>query len=204
MSRFEETVEVAVPVRVAYNQWTQFETFPDFMEGVEEVIQVDDRTLRWTASIAGLETEWLAEIVDQTPDTRIAWKSISGTENAGAVLFESAGPSAARVTLRIDAEPQGLLEAAGDALGFLRRRVHGDMERFKQYVEHHGNLDAGWRGVIHGRTVLRSPEEAEPGNPVDTALPDSAEARGTTDEAGANGFDAEATALTQRRPLSHT
>ena len=110
MSRFEESIKVAVPVRVAYNQWTQFEDFPKFMEGVKPVKQLDDRTLVWTASVAGKEKEWEAEITDQTPDTRIAWKSTEGAENAGAVLFNPVGPTETEVTLRIDAEPEGPIE----------------------------------------------------------------------------------------------
>ena len=154
MSRFEEKTTVAVPVRTAYGQWTQFEDFPKFMDGVERVVQVDDKTLRWTASVGGQTKEWTAEIVDQTPDRRIAWKSIDGAENAGAVLFESIGPNETTVTLRIDAEPEGPIETAGDALGFLRRRVQGDLERFKDHVEQHGNDREAWRGEIHGDEVM--------------------------------------------------
>lgn len=160
MSRFEESTTVAVPVRVAYNQWTQFEDFPLFMEGVERVEQLDDKRLRWQASIAGQQKEWMAEIVDQTPDQRIAWKSIEGAENAGAVLFRPLGPNETEVTLRIDAEPDGAVETAGDALGFLERRVHGDLERFKEHVERHGGDGKAWRGEIHGDRVMPDPQSA--------------------------------------------
>jgi len=153
MSRFEESTTVAVPVRVAYDQWTQFEDFPLFMEGVERVEQLDDKRLRWTASVAGKTKQWTAEIVDQTPDQRIAWKSIDGAENAGAVLFRSMGSNETEVTLRIDAEPEGPVETAGDAMGFLKRRVEGDLERFKQHVEQSGGTGDGWRGEIHGDEV---------------------------------------------------
>ena len=159
MSRFEETIKVHVPVRVAYDQWTQFESFPKFMEGVKRVEQLDDKTLRWTASIAGQEKAWQAEITDQTPDTRIAWRSTDGAENAGAVLFKPAGPQETEVTLRVDAEPEGPVEKAGDALGFLQRRVHGDLERFKEHVERHGGSGDGWRGEIHGDEVRPDPKE---------------------------------------------
>jgi len=159
MSRFEETIQVAVPVRVAYDQWTLFEDFPKFMEGVERVEQLDDKTLRWTASVAGKQKTWTAEITDQTPDTRVAWRSTDGAENAGAVLFSAAGPNEARVTLRIDAEPEGAVESAGDALGFLQRRVKGDMERFKERVERQDGDGRGWRGEIHGDEVHQ--DEAE-------------------------------------------
>ncbi len=162
MSRFEEKIQVAVPVREAYGTWTQFEDFPRFMEGVERVQQLDDKTLRWTASVAGAKKEWTAEIVDQTPDTRVAWKSIEGAENAGAVLFKPLGPAETEVTLRIDAEPEGPVEAAGDALGFLERRVRGDLERFKDHVEGPAGTRQGWRGEIHGDEV-RSDETATTG-----------------------------------------
>ena len=152
MSRFEEQITVDVPVRAAYDRWTRFEDFPSFMEGVESVKQLDDTTVRWTASVGGVSKTWTAEIVDQTPDTRIAWKSVDGAENAGAVLFEADGADRTRVTLRIDAEPEGPVESVGDALGFLQRRVRGDLERFKDLVERTDGVD-GWRGEIHGDDV---------------------------------------------------
>lgn len=161
MSRFEESIKVAVPVRVAYDQWTQFEEFPKFMEGVERVKQLDDKRLLWTASVAGKEKNWEAEIVDQTPDERIAWKSIDGAENAGAVLFEPLGPAETKVILRIDAEPEGPVETIGDALGFLSRRVEGDLQRFKEHVERVGANGRGWRGEIHGDEVQPDPSGTE-------------------------------------------
>jgi uncharacterized membrane protein len=163
MSRFEETIEVAVPVRVAYDQWTQFEDFPTFMEGVEKVEQLDDKRLRWTAKIAGQTKEWEAEITDQTPDTRVAWKSIDGADNAGAVLFEPLGPDRTKVTLKMDVDPEGPIENVGDALGFVRRRVRGDLERFKERVESARSAD-GWRGEIHGAEVTPDPEDVAAGS----------------------------------------
>lgn len=162
MSRFEEKIQVAVPVQEAYATWTQFEDFPRFMEGVERVEQVDDKTLRWTATVAGATKEWTAEIVDQTPDTRVAWKSIEGAENAGAVLFRPLGPAETEVTLKIDADPEGPIETAGDALGFLERRVRGDLERFKEHVEGSAGTRQGWQGEIHGDKV-RSDETVATG-----------------------------------------
>lgn len=159
MSRFEEIITVDVPVRVAYDRWTRFEDFPSFMDGVERVQQLDDKTLRWMASVAGVARSWTAEIVDQTPDTRVAWKSIDGADNAGAVLFEALGRDQTRVTLRIDVEPDGVVESAGDALGFLQRRVRGDLERYKDLVERTGGSVEGWRGEIHGDEVR--PERSE-------------------------------------------
>src|SRR4051795_728396 len=159
MSRFEESITVAAPVRVAYDQWTQFEDFPKFMEGVERVEQLDDRRLRWTANIAGQTKEWMAEIVDQTPDTRVAWKSTDGAENAGAVTFRPIGANETEITLRIDAEPDGIVESTGDALGFPKRRVRADLERFKEHIEREGGNGKGWRGEIHGEQVQPDPVE---------------------------------------------
>jgi uncharacterized membrane protein len=153
MPRFEDTIEVDVPVRTAYDQWTQFESFPQFMEGVDSVVQLDDRTLQWTADIAGQRKSWTAEITDQTPDTRVAWKSIGGADNAGAVLFEPLGGERTRITLKLDADPEGIVETVGANLGFLERRVKGDLERFKAFVESRGSESGAWRGEIHGQEV---------------------------------------------------
>ena len=154
MPRFEDTIEVDVPVSTAYAQWTQFETFPKFMEGVESVIQDDDKTLTWTADVAGQRKEWTAEITDQTPDTRIAWKSTSGADNAGAVMFESAPGGKSRITLKIDADPEGIVETVGANLGFLERRVKGDLERFKEFIESRHGPTGEWTGEIHGDEVV--------------------------------------------------
>ena len=156
MPRFEDSIEVDVPARIVYDQWTQFEEFPNFMEGVKSVVQRDDRTLDWTAEIAGRRKEWTAVITDQTPDARIAWKSVEGGENAGAVLFESIGADRTRVTLKLDAEPDGPIETAGANLGFLERRVKGDLERFKEFIEMRRVPTGAWRGEIHGDQVRRA------------------------------------------------
>lgn len=153
MPRFESSIDVNVPVRIAYDHWTQFEAFPRFMEGVEKVVQRDDKTLHWTAEIAGQRKEWTAEITDQTPDRRIAWKSISGDENAGAVMFEPLGPDKTKITLKLDADPEGVVETIGAILGFLERRVNGDLERFKEFVESRAVPTGAWRGEIHGDRV---------------------------------------------------
>ncbi len=156
MSVVEESIDVDVPVRVAYDQWTQFETFPHFMEGVERVTQLDDKSLEWHANIAGQDKHWTAEIVEQTPDQRVAWRSTSGAPNAGVVSFQSNGTNSTKVTLQLEAEPEGPIESAGDALGFLDRRVKGDLERFKEFVEGRGVPTGAWRGEIHGGEVERS------------------------------------------------
>jgi uncharacterized membrane protein len=159
MSRFEHTVTVDVPIREVYDQWTQFETFPSFMEGVEKVVQRDDRTLDWTASIAGQQRSWTAEITDQTPDTSIAWKSTSGADNAGAVLFEPLEGSRTKVILRMDVDPEGFIENVGDKIGAVDRRVKGDLERFKTFIERRDMATGAWRGEIHGDEV-RDPAQS--------------------------------------------
>jgi uncharacterized membrane protein len=153
MPRFEDSIDVDVPVRVAYDQWTQFEEFPRFMEGVDRVVQLNDKTLDWTATVAGMSKNWTAEIVDQLPDVRVAWKSTSGEDNAGAVLFQSLDGEKTRITLKIDADPDGIIETVGGKLGFLERRVKGDLERFKEFIESRGAPTGAWRGEIHGDRV---------------------------------------------------
>ena len=148
MSTFEKTVTVDVPVSTAYDQWTQFETFPSFMEGVEEVRQLDDTHLHWKAEIMGVTREWDAEIVDQTPDERITWRATDGTQNVGTVSFAPEGAGATRVTLRMDYEPEGLAEKAADALHLVQRRVDGDLDRFKEFIESRGTETGGWRGDV--------------------------------------------------------
>ena len=156
MSVIEHTIDVDVPVRIAYDQWTQFESFPEFMEGVTRVVQQGDKSLEWTAEILGKEKTWTAEIVEQVPDQRIAWRSTSGALNAGIATFQPTAGNATRVTLRIEAEPDGPIETAGDFLGFLDRQVKGDVERFKEYIEQRGVPTGAWRGEIRGGDVERS------------------------------------------------
>jgi uncharacterized membrane protein len=148
MSEIVETVEVGVPVRTAYDQWTQFEEFPRFMEGVEEVKQIDDTTLDWTAEVAGRTKQWRAKITEQTPDQRIAWTAVDGAHNAGVVTFHRIADDLTRITLQLDVEPEGPVESAGDALGFVQRRAKGDMERFKEFIEGRGAPTGSWRGEV--------------------------------------------------------
>ena len=155
MPKYEDSIDVRVPVRTAYDQWTQFEAFPTFMDGVDRVVQLDDKHLQWTATVAGREKQWTAEITDQTPDTRIAWKSTSGAENAGAVLFEPLGPNDTRITLKLVVEPDGPVETVGAAVGLVERQVKGDLERFRDAVQAAGPAVDGWRGEIHGDEVRR-------------------------------------------------
>jgi uncharacterized membrane protein len=148
MSTIEQSVEVDVPVRTAYDQWTQFEEFPRFMEGVEEVRQVTDTRLHWKAEIAGVEREWDAEITEQTPDHRIAWRSTDGSENGGVVTFHKLADSRTKVMLQLDFEPEGFVEKAGDMLGVVRMRTKGDLERFKDFIEARGTSTGAWRGEV--------------------------------------------------------
>ncbi len=149
MSTVKEAVEVAVPVHTAYNQWTQFEEFPQFMEGVEEVRQVDDRHNHWTTKIGGTRREFDTEIVDQLADERITWRTIGGdTKQKGTVHFERLDDMHTRVELVMDVEPSGVADKAADALGTIDRRVKGDMKRFKQYIEERGSESGAWRGRI--------------------------------------------------------
>jgi uncharacterized membrane protein len=141
-------VDVNVPLRTAYDQWTQFEEFPRFMEGVKSVTQTDDTHLHWLAEIGGVEKEWDAEITEQRPDERVAWTSTGGARNAGVVTFHRLDDSTTRVTLQLDVDPEGVIESIGDWAGVLDRRVEGDMERFKEFIESRGVETGAWRGEV--------------------------------------------------------
>jgi uncharacterized membrane protein len=148
MSTVEKSVDVNVPIQTAYNQWTQFEEFPRFMEGVKSVTQTDDTHLHWVAEIAGKDKEWDAEITEQHPDERVAWTSTSGARNAGVVTFHRLDDDTTRVTLQMDVDPEGLIENIGDWTGILDGRVEGDMKRFKEYIESRGVETGAWRGEV--------------------------------------------------------
>src|SRR4051794_37571616 len=148
MSNVTEHVDVNVPVSTAYNQWTQFEDFPRFMEGVEEIRQLDDKRLFWKTKIAGVEREFEAEITEQHPDHRIAWRSVGGTDHAGVVTFHRLSDQTTRVTIQLDSEPEGAVEKVGDALGLLKRRVKGDLDRFKELIESQGSASGAWRAEV--------------------------------------------------------
>ncbi len=159
MAEIEKSIVVGVPVRTAYNQWTQFESFPSFMDGVKEVRQLDDRTLHWRAEVAGREQEWDAVITQQVPDNVIGWRSTEGAPNAGNVHFEAEGPDRTRIRLHLVYSPRGPVEGAVDALGFLARRVEGDLDRFNEFIERRGAETGAWRGT------LREPEPRGTHNP---------------------------------------
>ena len=148
MSTVEESIDVSVPVRTAYNQWTQFEEFPKFMEGVEEIRQIDDTRTHWKTKIAGVEREFDAEITEQHPDHRVAWRSTGGAEHAGVVTFHRLDDDTTRVMVQLDTEPEGLVEQAGDKLGVVKRRVKGDLGRFKELIEARGTESGAWRGEV--------------------------------------------------------
>ena len=155
MARVEHTIKVDVPLSTAYNQWTQFEEFPRFMEGVKSVTQTDDTHLRWVAEVGGKDKEWDAEISEQTPDQRIAWHSTSGARNAGVVTFHRLDDNTTRVTLQMDVDPEGIVENVGDFFGVLDGRVEGDMERFKEFVESRGAETGAWRGEVEAPSGRR-------------------------------------------------
>ncbi|MDP9420161.1 MAG: SRPBCC family protein [Actinomycetota bacterium] len=148
MSTVQQSIEVNVPIRTAYDQWTQFEEFPKFMEGVEEVRQVTDTRTHWVTKIAGMDREFDAEITEQVPDKRIAWRAVDGPDQGGVVMFEPVDSGTTRVTVEMDFAPEGLAEKAGDALGVVDRRVKGDLERFKDFIEGRGVETGAWRGEV--------------------------------------------------------
>ena len=148
MERIQKFIEVDRPLTQVYNQWTQFEEFPKFMEGVKEVRQLDDQRLHWHASIGGKDKEWTAKIVEQIPDHRIAWKSESGEYTSGQVDFAKLGENRTRIALEISYDPKGFIENAGDAVGVVSRRVINDLEHFKEFIENRGHETGAWRGTI--------------------------------------------------------
>jgi uncharacterized membrane protein len=148
MATIEESVEVMVPVRTAYNQWTQFEAFPQFMEGVEQVRQLTDTKVHWVAEIAGQRREWDSEITEQVPDQRIAWRSTEGATNAGVVTFHRLDEGKSKIMLQLEFEPENIIEQAGDKLGFVKGRAKGDLKRFKAFIESEGRESGAWRGEV--------------------------------------------------------
>jgi len=155
MATIEESIEVNVPVHTAYNQWTQFEEFPQFMEGVESVEQIDDTNLRWVAEVGGERREWTAEITEQQPDARVAWKATGGHGNSGVVTFQPLDDENTVVTVRMEHETEGLKEQVGSALGVDNRRVKGDLKRFKEFIESRGRETGAWRGEVESGERVR-------------------------------------------------
>ncbi|HEU4325513.1 MAG TPA: SRPBCC family protein [Roseiflexaceae bacterium] len=153
MSSTEQSIEVDVPVNTAYNQWTQFEEFPRFMQRIDQVRQLNDTRLLWRATIAGKSKEWSAEIVEQQPDRLISWRSTDGAPNGGTVRFEPIEPRRTRVYLRMEYDPEGIIEWLGDSIGVVERSVRDDLERFKQFIEGRGRETGAWRGEVHDGAV---------------------------------------------------
>jgi uncharacterized membrane protein len=143
-----ESIDVTVPVSTAYNQWTQFETFPQFMDGVERIVQLSPTKTHWVTRIAGVTREFDAEITEQHPDERVAWKTENGTHQSGVVTFHRISDDTTRVTLQLDHDPQGFVERAGDALGIVQRRIKGDLATFKTFIEARGVEEGAWRGDV--------------------------------------------------------
>jgi uncharacterized membrane protein len=148
MSTIEQSIEVEAPLSTVYNQWTQFEDFPRFMDGVEAVRQQDDTHLHWVAEFGGSRHEWDAEITEQKPDERVAWRNTDGKDNAGVVTFHTIDDDTTRLAVQMDFVPEGLKEKLGDVLGFAERRVRGDLERFKEFIESRGQETGAWRGEV--------------------------------------------------------
>ncbi len=169
----EKTVTVDAPLSAVYNQWTQFEEFPQFMGGVQQVTQLSDDRLHWVAEIAGVKREWDAQILEQVPDTKVAWAAVEGATNAGAVTFTAMGASSTLVRLSLDFEPEGLVEKAGDALNIVGRQAESDLEKFKTWFEARGLETGGWRGSVN-----------EGGNVGTPGVEDASASQGDSGKAG--------------------
>ena len=150
MATIDQTIDVDVPIRTAYDQWTQFEDFPHFMNGVEEVQQISDTLTRWRTKIGGVEREFDAAVLEQQPDVVVAWASVDGTTHAGRVTFEPLGVGSTRVTTHIEWEPDSLVEKVGAAVGAGDRQVKKDLHRFKEFIEERRTETGAWRGTVHG------------------------------------------------------
>jgi uncharacterized membrane protein len=148
MTTIEKSVDVGTPVRTVYNQWTQFESFPKFMEGVDEITQQTPTRTHWKTSIGGVTREFDAEITEQHPDERVAWHSVDGPTHAGVVTFHRIDDRTTRVHLQMEFAPESVTEKAGAALGVVGHRVQGDLNRFKEFIEHRGGETGGWRGDV--------------------------------------------------------
>lgn len=157
METVEKSIQVNVPATTAYNQWTQFEDFPKFMEGIKEVRQLDDTHLHWHAEVAGKDKEWDAQITEQIPDKRIAWRSTTGAPNGGVITFHRIDDNTTRIMVQMDYQPEGVVENVGDALGVFSRRVEGDLERFKDFIESRGQETGAWRGQVNQPGSIQQP-----------------------------------------------
>src|SRR4051812_39735996 len=175
-TRVEKSIMVNVPVSVAYNQWTQFEEFPQFMGGVSKVTQLGDDRMEWVAEIGGVKRRWEAKVLEQVPDRRVSWAATEGATNAGEVTFEDVGGGQTSVHLSLEYEPEGLVEKIGDKLNIVENQAEGDLDRFKAYIESEGYASGAWRGSIN--------EGANVGTP---SAEDAAGSRGDAGKAGVSG-----------------
>jgi uncharacterized protein YndB with AHSA1/START domain len=175
-TQVEKTITVNLPVSRVYNQWTQFEDFPQFMGGVQEVTQLGDDRLQWVAQIGGVRRQWEARIVEQVPDQKIAWAATEGATNAGAVRFRDLGGDQTSVTLVLEYEPEGLVEKVGDKLNIVENQAEGDLERFKEFIESEGYATGGWRGSVESAGGVGTP-----------GVEDAAGSRGDSGKAGVSG-----------------
>jgi hypothetical protein len=157
MGSTTHSIDVNAPLKAVYNQWTQFEEFPHFMEGVIEVRQQGPKSLFWKVNVGGKEKQWEAEILEQIPDTRIVWESVDGTQNKGTINFESLDLEQTRITLTLDYEPEGLLEKAADVLGIPSGMVEGDLKRFRDFIQDRGKETGSWRGRIQEGESVQTP-----------------------------------------------
>jgi uncharacterized membrane protein len=175
-TRVEKSVLVNVPVSRAYNQWTQFEDFPQFMGGVQRVEQLSDDRLEWVAEIAGVRRQWQARILEQVPDRKVAWAATEGATNAGAVTFEDVGGGQTSVTLTLEFEPEGMVEKVGDKLNVVENQAERDLERFKEFIESERYATGAWRGSVGQSAGVGTPGVAE-----------AAASRGDSGKAGVSG-----------------
>jgi carbon monoxide dehydrogenase subunit G len=159
----EKSILVNVPVAVAYNQWTQFEDFPQFMNGVKSVTHLRDDRLEWVAEIGGVRRQWEARILEQAPDQKVAWAATSGATNVGSVTFEDVGGGQTSVRLVLEYEPEGLVEKVGDKLNVLENQAEGDLDRFKVFIEAEGYATGAWRGSVQSATPVGTPDMDDAG-----------------------------------------
>ncbi len=156
-TKVEKSILVNVPVSTAYNQWTQFEDFPQFMNGITSVTHLSDDKLEWVAQIAGVKRQWEAKILQQVPDQKVAWAATSGATNAGEVRFEDVGGGQTSVHLSLEYEPEGLVEKVGDKLNVIENQAEGDLERFKAFIEAEGYATGAWRGSVNPDAAVATP-----------------------------------------------
>jgi uncharacterized membrane protein len=205
-TKVEKSVLVNVPISVAYNQWTQFEDFPQFMGGVKSVTQLSDDRLEWVAEIAGVRRQWEARILEQVPDQRVAWAATEGATNAGSVTFEDVGGGQTSVRLFLEYEPEGLVEKVGDKLNVVENQAAGDLDRFKAFIESEGYATGAWRGSVDAAGHVGTPgvehAEASRGDDGKAGVSGKAVAAGAAGLAAAAGIAAVAAASSKEKESS--